>query len=63
MGLQKIINSVGSKAELARMVGVEPMTVTHWTQRGLPPKWAIQLSEKFDVDLKDLLADMQEKES
>lgn len=55
MGLQKIIETCGSKAELARQVGVEPMTVTHWTQRGLPAKWAIELSERFKVDLKELV--------
>ncbi|WP_312283661.1 Cro/CI family transcriptional regulator [Candidatus Igneacidithiobacillus taiwanensis] len=42
-GLKKAITHCGSKAALARAVGVVPMTVSHWVQRGIPIDKAIAI--------------------
>lgn len=43
--LQPAIDYFGSQAEMARIMGVNPMTVTQWKKRGIPPKRAKQISE------------------
>lgn len=42
--LQPAINYFGSQAKIAAAVGVDPMAVTQWKKRGIPPMRAIQLS-------------------
>lgn len=43
--LNKAIGLVGSQAKLAEALGVEPMAVSHWKNRGVPLKRAIQIEE------------------
>lgn len=43
--LTKAITIIGSQAELARNLGIEPMAVSHWKERGIPPKWCAKVSE------------------
>ena len=42
-GLQKAIQHFGSRAALARAVGVVPMAVSHWSHRGIPVDKAIAI--------------------
>jgi DNA-binding transcriptional regulator YdaS (Cro superfamily) len=38
-----IVASCGTQAELARRLGVRPMTVSQWKERGIPPKWVLPI--------------------
>jgi len=42
-GLKKAISYYGSKAALARAVGVVPMAVSHWIRRGVPIDKALSI--------------------
>lgn len=41
----QIINTVGSQAELARLLNVTKMRVWQWKQRGIPKEWAFEIEE------------------
>lgn len=43
--LERAIEHFETQAKLAHALGVEPMTVSHWKTRGVPPKRAIQIEE------------------
>lgn len=55
--LQIAIDYFGSQANLAHAMGLNPMVVTQWKRRGLPPKRAKQISELTNGKIKpvDLL--------
>jgi len=36
--LQKAIDQFGTAAALARKLGVKPMLISHWRNRGVPPE-------------------------
>jgi DNA-binding transcriptional regulator YdaS (Cro superfamily) len=54
--LSKAIKRFGSQAKLAEALDVEPMAVTHWKNRGVPLKRAIQIEEltNGDISMRDL---------
>lgn len=41
--LDRAIEHFGSQAKLAEALGVKPMAVSHWRNRGLPPERAIDI--------------------
>jgi DNA-binding transcriptional regulator YdaS (Cro superfamily) len=43
--IQLAIDYFGSQAALAKALGVNPMAVTQWKKRGLPPVRAMQISK------------------
>ena len=43
--MEHIIEYFGSKAELARVLGVDAAAVSYWLREGLPPGRAIQIEE------------------
>lgn len=48
-GLDKAIRLAGGKKkQLAELLGCEPMTVTHWCNRGLPAERAKEIEEIFN---------------
>ncbi len=42
------VDHFGSQAKLAEALEVEPMAVSHWKIRGLPPKRAVQIEDVTD---------------
>jgi DNA-binding transcriptional regulator YdaS (Cro superfamily) len=58
--LDRAIEHFGSQARLAEALDVEPMAVTHWKSRGVPPKRAIQIEEATEgsVTRFDLLPEL-----
>lgn len=46
--MEQIIKYFGSKAELARVLGVDAAAVSYWLREGLPPGRAIQIEEITD---------------
>ena len=46
--MEQIIKYFGSKAELARALGVDAAAVSYWLREGLPPGRAIQIEEITD---------------
>ena len=42
---QKIRASCGTQAELARRIGVKPMTVSQWKVRGVPPNRVLPIEK------------------
>jgi DNA-binding transcriptional regulator YdaS (Cro superfamily) len=54
------INYFGSGAKLAKAVGLDPMAVTQWKKRGIPPKRAKQIERLTNGDVKasSLLPDL-----
>lgn len=42
---EKIIKHFGSRAELARLMGVDRAAVTQWAKDGLPPARAIEIEQ------------------
>jgi DNA-binding transcriptional regulator YdaS (Cro superfamily) len=57
--LQLAIDYFGSQAKLARAIGINPMAVTQWKRRGIPPHRAKQISDMTQGAIKtsDLLPD------
>ncbi|MDD5084177.1 MAG: Cro/CI family transcriptional regulator [Candidatus Moranbacteria bacterium] len=43
--MQPAIDYFGTQAALAKAIGVNPMSVTQWKRRGLPPRRAKEISE------------------
>lgn len=43
--LQPALNYFGSQAKIAEALGINPMAVTQWKKRGIPPIRAIELSQ------------------
>lgn len=50
--LQRIKKHFGSQAELARVLEITPMSVSHWHKRGIPIKWAIKIERLTNGDIK-----------
>jgi DNA-binding transcriptional regulator YdaS (Cro superfamily) len=48
ISLEKAISELGSQARLASLVGVVPMTVSQWLQRGLPSDRVLTVSRVTD---------------
>lgn len=64
-GLIKAVEHFKTRRALARAVGVQPMTVTQWFNRGLPAHRAKQISEATGgaLTIQDLLPELfQEKQ-
>lgn len=57
--LHLAIDYFTTQAELAKAMGVNPMTVTQWKRRGLPPKRAKEIAAITNgaVKASDLLPD------
>ena len=57
--MNKAIERFGSQAKLAEALDVEPMAVTHWKNRGVPLKRAIQIESltNGDISMRDLCSD------
>lgn len=57
--IQLAINYFGSQVALARALNLNPMAVTQWKRRGLPPKRAKEISDLTGGAIKtaDLLPD------
>jgi DNA-binding transcriptional regulator YdaS (Cro superfamily) len=58
-GLHKAIDYFGTQAALAEAVGVVPMAVTQWLQRGIPLErcWDIERATNGSVTKEDLRPD------
>ena len=46
--MDEIIQYFGSKAELARALGVDAAAVSYWLREGLPPARAIEIEQITD---------------
>lgn len=44
----RAIALLGSQVNLARAIGVHPMQVTHWKNRGIPKHWCQAISDATD---------------
>ena len=40
---QAAVDYFGSQGKMARKMGIEPMTVSLWKSKGLPPKRAVEI--------------------
>jgi len=62
--LKVAIDLVGSQAELARKLGVSPMTVTQWKRRGVPVRRVkeIEAATDFRVSRHDLCEEVYPRE-
>lgn len=58
--LKPAIEYFGTQAKLAEALGLNPMVVTQWKRRGIPPKRAKQISDLTDGKIKpaDLLPEI-----
>jgi DNA-binding transcriptional regulator YdaS (Cro superfamily) len=58
--LKLAIDYFGSQAALAKAADVDPMAVTQWKKRGIPPKRAKQIERLTNKAVKasDLLPDL-----
>ena len=57
---ERAVDHFGSQAKLAEALNVEPMAVTHWKRRGLPPQRAVEIENVTDgtVTRYDLLPEL-----
>lgn len=42
---QVLVSHFGSQAELARALGITPMAISHWKQRGVPVRQAVRIEQ------------------
>ena len=61
-GLNKAVEHFKTKKALAEAIGVKPMTVTQWFNRGLPAHRAKQISDATGgkISLQDLVPELFE---
>ena len=50
--MEQIIEFFGSKAALARALGVEKPSVSYWLENGLPPRRAIEIERLTEGKIK-----------
>lgn len=50
--MEQIIEFFGSKAALARALGVEKPSVSHWLENGLPARRAIEIERLTEGKIK-----------
>ncbi|WP_080667903.1 transcriptional regulator [Pseudomonas parafulva] len=56
--LERAIQAVGSGKALAQILGVTPMSVSHWKVRGIPARKVIQIERATGVARHDLRPDL-----
>lgn len=42
---QVLVSHFGSQAKLARALGITPMAISHWKQRGVPVRQAVRIEQ------------------
>ncbi len=42
---QVLVSHFGSQAKLARVLGITPMAISHWKQRGVPVRQAVRIEQ------------------